>query len=61
MNEVKTENPNVELTTNLKQQVNEQISTLTTKIPNYSELTDTEKTIVDKYISSNEKNEKNKE
>ena len=52
MNEVKTENPNVELTTNLKQQVNEQISTLTTKIPNYSELTDTEKTIVDKYISS---------
>lgn len=52
MNEVKTKNSNAELMTNLKEQVNAQISTLTTKIPDYSELTDEEREIVDKYIST---------
>ena len=52
MNEVKTNNSNAELMTNLKEQVNAQISTLTTKIPDYSELTNEGRKIVDKYIST---------
>ena len=52
MNEVKTNNQNAALMKNLKEQVNEQISTLTTKIPDYSELTDEGREIVDRYISS---------
>ncbi len=52
MNKVKANNSNGELMTNLKEQVNAQISTLTTKIPDYSELTDEEREIVDKYIST---------
>lgn len=51
MNE-ENNNSNTKLMTNLKKQVNEQISTLTTKIPAYSELNDEGKKIVDKYISS---------
>lgn len=39
MNE-ENNNSNTKLMTNLKKQVNEQISTLTTKIPAYSELND---------------------
>lgn len=50
MNE-ENNNSNTKLMTNLKKQVNEQISTLTTKIPAYSELNDEGKKIVDKYIS----------
>lgn len=49
MDEVK--NTNSDLMINLKEQVRTQISTLTTKIPSYSELTDKEKEIVDGYIS----------
>lgn len=52
MNEVKTNNSNVELMTNLREQVNTQMSTLTTKIPTYSELSEEGKKIVDKYIST---------
>lgn len=53
MNEVKkTNNSNAELRTNLKEQVNSQISRLTTKIPSYSELSEEEKKIVDEYIST---------
>ena len=52
MNEVKTNNQNAALMKNLKEQVNEQISTLTTKIPDYSELTDEGREIVDRYIST---------
>ena len=44
-------NSNNELMTNLKEQVNKQMSTLTTKIPAYSELSEEEKKIVDDYIS----------
>ena len=51
MNE-ENNNSNTKLMTNLKRQVNEQISTLTTKIPAYSELNDEGKKIVDKYILS---------
>lgn len=51
MNEVKTNNSNVELMTNLREQVNTQMSTLTTKIPTYSELSEEGKKIVDEYIS----------
>lgn len=40
MNEAKTNNSNSELMTNLKEQVNLQISTLTKKIPSYSELSE---------------------
>ena len=50
MNE--TSNPNAELMRNLKEQVNIQMSTLTTKIPSYSELSEEEKKIVDNYIST---------
>lgn len=50
MNELKN-NPNAELMTNLREQVNAQISTLTTKIPSYSELSEEGKKIVDEYIS----------
>lgn len=52
MNEVKTNNSNAELMTNLREQVNTQISTLTTKIPTYSELSEEGKKIVDDYIST---------
>lgn len=52
MNEVKTNNSNAELMTNLREQVNTQMSTLTTKIPTYSELSEEEKKIVDEYIST---------
>ena len=52
MNEVKTNNSRLELMKNLKEQVNAQIATLTTKIPEYSELTVEGKEIVDKYIST---------
>lgn len=52
MNEVKTNNSRLELMKNLKEQVNAQIATLTTKIPEYSELTEEGKEIVDKYIST---------
>lgn len=51
MNELKTNNSNTELMKNLKTQVDTQISALTTKIPTYSELSEGEKEIVDKYIS----------
>lgn len=51
MNEVKTNNSNAELMTNLREQVNTQMSTLTTKIPTYSELSEEGKKIVDEYIS----------
>ena len=51
MNEVKTNNLNAELMTNLREQVNTQMSTLTTKIPTYSELSEEGKKIVDEYIS----------
>lgn len=52
MNRVKTNNSNAELMTNLREQVNKQMSTLTTKIPTYSELSEEEKKIVDNYIST---------
>lgn len=52
MKEAKTNNSNAELMTNLKEQVNAQMSTLTTRIPDYSELTDEGREIVDKYIST---------
>lgn len=52
MNEVKTNNPNTELKISLKEQVNAQISTLTTKIPSYSELSEEGKKIVDRYIAT---------
>lgn len=52
MNEVKINNSNAELMTSLKEQVNTQISRLTTKIPSYSELSEEGKKIVDEYIST---------
>lgn len=52
MNEVKTNNSNAELMTNLREQVNTQMSTLTAKIPTYSELSEEGKKIVDEYIST---------
>lgn len=52
MNEVKTNKSNAELMTNLREQVNTQMSTLTTKIPTYSELSEEGKKIVDEYIST---------
>ena len=52
MNEARTNNSRLELMKNLKEQVNAQIATLTTKIPEYSELTKEGKEIVDKYIST---------
>lgn len=52
MNEVKTNNSNAELMTNLREQVNTQMSTLTRKIPTYSELSEEGKKIVDEYIST---------
>jgi len=52
MNEVKANNSNAELMTNLREQVNTQMSTLTTKIPTYSELSEEGKKIVDEYISA---------
>ena len=52
MNEVKKEDSKLELRTNLEEQVKAQISSLTTKIPKYSELTEEAKEIVDKYIST---------
>ena len=48
----KTNNSNVELMKNLREQVNTQMSTLTTKIPTYSELSEEGKKIVDEYIST---------
>ena len=48
----KTNNSNAELMKNLREQVNVQMSTLTTKIPTYSELSEEEKKIVDNYIST---------
>lgn len=52
MNEVKTSNRNTELMISLKEQVNAQIATLTTKLPSYSELPEEGKKIVDNYIST---------
>lgn len=52
MNKLKTKNDNTNLMTNLKEQVNAQMSTLTTKIPSYSELSEEGKRIVDEYIST---------
>ncbi len=52
MNEVKKNNPNTELMTSLREQVNAQISKLTTKIPSYSELSEEGKKIVDEYIAT---------
>ena len=52
MNEVKTNNQNTELRASLREQVNAQIATLTTKIPSYSELSDEGKKIVDEYIAT---------
>ena len=52
MNGVKTSNSRSKLRENLKAQVSAQISTLTTKIPEYLELTEEGKKIVDKYIST---------
>ena len=49
MNEI--ENEKMELKTNLQEQVKTQISTLTTKIPSYLDLTPEEKEIVDTYIA----------
>ncbi len=51
MNKVKTNNQNTELMASLREQVNAQILTLTTKIPSYSELSDEGKKIVDEYIT----------
>ena len=48
----KTNNSNAELMKNLREQVNTQMSTLTTKIPTYSELSEEGKKIVDEYIST---------
>ena len=48
----KTNNSNAELMKNLREQVNVQMSTLTTKIPTYSELSEEKKKIVDNYIST---------
>ena len=48
----KTNNSNAELMKNLREQVNVQMSTLTTKIPTYSELSEEGKKIVDNYIST---------
>lgn len=52
MNEVKTNNSNTELMKSLRERVNLQMATLNTKIPDYSELTDEGKKIVEKYIST---------
>lgn len=52
MNGIKTSNSRSTLRENLKEQVSAQISTLTTKIPEYLELTEEGKEIVDKYIST---------
>ena len=52
MNEVRTNNSKLNLRKNIKKQVNAQISTLTTKIQEYLELTEEGKEIVDKYIST---------
>lgn len=52
MDEVKTNNSNAELITNLREQVNTQMSALTTKMPTYSELSEEGKKIVDEYIST---------
>ena len=52
MNKVKTNNQNTELMASLREQVNAQILTLTTKIPSYSELSDEGKKIVDEYIAT---------
>lgn len=49
MNEI--ENEKMELKTNLQEQVKTQISTLTTKIPSYLDLTPEEKEVVDTYIA----------
>lgn len=45
-------NKNTELMTNLREQVNTQMATLTTRVPSYSELTEEQKGIVDRYIST---------
>ena len=52
MNGIKTSNSRSTRRENLKEQVSAQISTLTTKIPEYLELTEEGKEIVDKYIST---------
>lgn len=52
MSEIKVKNPNTELMINLKEQVDKEIATLTTRIPNYSELDEEGKKIIDKYIST---------
>ena len=52
MNEVKTNNSNAELMTNLREQVNKQMATLTTKIPTYSELSEEGKKIVEEHLNN---------
>ncbi len=52
MEQVKTNNQNNELKIELRKQVEEQMSVLTTKIPTYSELSKEEKEIVDEYVST---------
>lgn len=51
MDKLKSENHETELKMSLRKQVNDHISTLTTEIPNYSELSEEGKKIVDEYIA----------
>lgn len=51
MSKMKMSNSNKDTVTELKEQVNEKMETLTIEIPNYSELTEEGKKIVDNYIS----------
>ncbi len=51
MNEVKTNNSKEEIVINIKEQVDKQMATLNTKIPDYSELTAEGKRVVDEYMS----------
>lgn len=52
MKEGKEKNTDTELMINLKKQVDEQIATLTTRIPKYTELNEEGRKIVDQYIST---------
>lgn len=52
MEKLEKNNSNGELVTSLKEQVNMQLANLTTKVPTYLELSDEQRKIVDKYIST---------
>ena len=52
MNEIVKNNSNDNVMNNIREQVNAQIASLTTKIPVYQELSDEQKKIVDQYIST---------